>query len=173
MRAHGTKLSCGACGKTWTLSEYGEILPDDGNSKFTHIPDWYAWERDCVRQDLLNGTYRLDIPVTIRMMVNKKAVYTVGRGRLVHSADGFELTGFVKEDGTQTGELLYRQSPLFSYSLYADYFWYEIGDMICVGQKDCLYYCFPDEGCDVVAKTRLAAEELYKLKKAEVKSRRT
>ena len=55
------------------------------------------------------------------------------------------------------------QTPLASYSLYADYYWYEIGDMICIGTKDVLYYCFPKEGQDVVAKTRLAAEELYKL----------
>lgn len=37
--------------------------------------------------------------------------------------------------------------------------------MICIGNSDVLYYCFPTEGGDVVAKTRLAVEELYKLSK--------
>ena len=37
--------------------------------------------------------------------------------------------------------------------------------MICIGDNETLYYCFP-QGGDVVAKTRLAAEELYKLSKA-------
>ena len=37
--------------------------------------------------------------------------------------------------------------------------------MICIGNSDALYYCFPKCG-DVVAKTRMATEELYKLKKA-------
>ena len=41
----------------------------------------------------------------------------------------------------------------------------EIGDMICIGNSQVLYYCFPTEGKDVVAKTRLAAEELYKLRR--------
>lgn len=50
-------------------------------------------------------------------------------------------------------------------SLYADYFWYEIGDVICIGDNGTLYYCFPKEGGDVVAKARLATEELYKLQK--------
>ena len=36
--------------------------------------------------------------------------------------------------------------------------------MICIGNKDALYYCFP-KGGDCVAKTRMATEELYKLKK--------
>ncbi len=52
-----------------------------------------------------------------------------------------------------------------SYSLYSDYYWYEVGDMICIGNTDVLYYCFPEAGRDVVAKTRLAAEELYKMGK--------
>jgi hypothetical protein len=37
--------------------------------------------------------------------------------------------------------------------------------MICIGNQDALYYCFPQNSGDVVAKTRMAAEELYKLKK--------
>jgi hypothetical protein len=34
--------------------------------------------------------------------------------------------------------------------------------VICIGNKDCLYYCFPKKD-GVVAKTRIAAEELYKI----------
>ena len=37
--------------------------------------------------------------------------------------------------------------------------------MICIGDQETLYYCFPQDGGDVVAKTRLATEELYKIKK--------
>ena len=35
--------------------------------------------------------------------------------------------------------------------------------MICIGDNKTLYYCFPKGAGDIVAKTRLAAEELYKL----------
>ena len=51
------------------------------------------------------------------------------------------------------------------YSVYSDYFWYEIGDIVCIGNNDCLYYCFPKKK-DIVAKTRLAVEELYKMEKS-------
>ena len=37
--------------------------------------------------------------------------------------------------------------------------------MIGIGNRDALYYCFPRTDRDVVAKARLAAEELYKMKK--------
>ena len=157
MEGKGTQLTCRACGKVWTLNELGALEAEDGHPLFDHVPDWYAWERDEVKKEIENGSYRLDLPVQIRMLVDTKCLYTVGDGRLVHDGTGFTLTGC-------DGKLAYTQSPLASYSLYADYFWYELGDMICIGDSKTLYYCFPLTGGDVVAKTRLAAEELYKLR---------
>ena len=90
------------------------------------------------------------------MLVNTKCAYRVGTGILSHTKDGFHLTGC-------DGKLDYRQDPLSSYSLYSDFFWYEIGDVICIGNDKVQYYCFPQNCGDVVAKARLACEELYKL----------
>ena len=94
---------------------------------------WYAWERECVRKELEAGTYRLDIPVDIYMLVNTRSIYRVGEGRLLHTTEGFHLTGC-------GGKLDYTQKPSASYSLYSDYYWYEIGDMICIGNTGSLYY---------------------------------
>ena len=33
--------------------------------------------------------------------------------------------------------------PLASYSLYSDFNWYELGDMISIGNNGIQYYCFP------------------------------
>ena len=154
----GTTLVCHSCGKVYELTETGYLRATDSDSAFTHIPDWYAWERQQVKAELEAGTYCLDTPVKIGMMVDYNAIYMVGEGRLTHTAEGFRLTGC-------DGKLDYTQGPLSCYGLYADYYWYEIGDMICIGNQDALYYCFPQNCGDVVAKTRLAAEELYKLKK--------
>ena len=159
MLGKGTRLTCKACGKEYELTEYGFMKAADGNTEFAHIPDWYRWERECVRREIQEGRYRLDVPVDIYMMVDTKSIYKVGTGRLEHGSEGFHLTGC-------DGRLDYSQKPNASYSLYSDYYWYEIGDMICIGNTDVLYYCFPKEG-DVVAKTRLAAEELYKLTKKD------
>ncbi len=154
----GTELTCHACGKVYTLTETGFLEAKDGDSRFTHVPHWYDWQRQQVRKSLEDGSYRLEVPVKIGMMVNYKAIYMVGEGTLIHDENGFTLTGC-------DGKLSYTQGPLHNYSLYADYLWYEIGDVICIGGGDTLYYCFPQTEADVVAKTRLAAEELYKMKK--------
>ena len=160
MAGKGTTLTCNSCGKTYLLTETGFLEAQEGETEFSHIPDWYRWERSCVRQELLDGSYRLDIPVRICMLVDSRSIYRVGEGRLIHTREGFHLSGC-------EGRLDYRQKPTSSYSLYSDYFWYELGDMICIGNSKALYYCFPTGQQDVVAKTRLAAEELYKLTKAD------
>ena len=154
----GIMLTCHGCGKTYELTEVGALRATDGDPAFTHIPEWYAWQRQQVRKELEDGAYRLEADVKIGVLVDYKAIYMVGEGKLIHDENGFKLTGC-------DGKLNYEQGPLSCYSLYADYFWYEIGDVICIGNHDVLYYCFPQNCGDVVAKTRLATEELYKLKK--------
>lgn len=156
MLGKGINLTCTSCGKVHTLTEYGALEGIGAPADFTHIPDWYRWERDEVRREIEDGKYRLELPVKIFMMRGLKCLYDVGEGVLTHNADGFRLVGC-------EGELNYEQKPLASYGLYSDFNWYEIADTICIGNNDTLYYCFPKVTGDCVAKARLAAEELYKI----------
>ena len=155
MQGKGTGIICGCCGKHHELTSLGELKASDGETKITHIPDYYQWEREQVRQEILDGTYCLDCDVEIAMQVDYKAIYKVGEGHLVHNNAGFLLTGC-------DGALHYTQQPQVSYSLYADYYWYEIADVICIGDTEVHYFLFPKNGASV-AKIRLATEEMYKL----------
>ncbi|MCH5152316.1 MAG: hypothetical protein J1F65_06695, partial [Clostridiales bacterium] len=101
--------------------------------------------------------YLLDVDVDVIVLKGTKAVYRIGQGHLTHDANGFHLIA-------GDGQLDYTQPSKLSYSLYADYLWYEIGDVICIGNNDMLYYCFPKDSSVPVAKTRLATEEIFKLK---------
>ena len=162
MEGKGTQIICHHCDKAWEMDEYGQMHALRGETEFPHIPDWYAWERSCVRKELEDGTYSLDTEVDVGVHVDYKAIYMIGKGRLTHGNEGFILTD-------PEGKLIYNQPALASYSLYADYYWYELGDVIGIGNTDVTYFCLP--GKDVsVAKTRLAAEELYKLKKTRRKA---
>ena len=158
MLGTGAQLICEHCGVKYELTEYGYLKVINGETKFSHVPTWYQWERECVRKEIQDNKYLLDVPVDICMMVNTKCIYRVGTGMLTHTSEGFHLTGC-------EGQLNYRQKPSASYSLYSDYFWYEIGDVICIGDSKALYYCFPKTDGDIVAKARLATEEMYKLAK--------
>ena len=163
MEGKGTHLTCHACGKTWFLNEDSRLEATEGVTEFAHIPDWYDWERAEVKKEIDRGEYRLDTPVKIGLMVDYKGLYMVGDGWLTHSKDGFRLTGC-------KGKLNYEQKPLASHTLNADFYWYCIRDVIGIGDRDCLYYCFPtaeDGRIPPVAKARLATEELYKVAMAE------
>jgi len=156
MEGKGIHLTCHGCGKKWVMDEYGQLSALEGETEYPHIPDWYTWQRECVRKELEEGTYGLDTPVTVGVQVDLKGLYMVGDGRLVHDENGFRLTG---QDG-----LDYSQSPVAGHTLYSDYYFYEIGDVIGIGNNDISYFCFPKDNVSVT-KARLATEELYKMKK--------
>ena len=158
MEGKGIGLTCHACGKEWEMDEYGQLAALAGETEYPHIPDWYTWQRECVRRELEDGTYLLDEDVDILMQVNLDCVCAIGGGHLTHDLNGFRLTG-------ADGKLDYRQSAVFSHTLYSDYYWYEMGDVIGIGDNEFSYFCFPRNAVSVT-KARLATEELYKMKKA-------
>ena len=158
MEGKGIHLTCHACGKKWEMDEFGQLKALEGETEYPHIPDWYTWQRQCVRTEIENGTYRLDTDVEIGIQVNLDGICMIGSGHLTHDENGFRLTG-------AEGQLEYVQSPVASHTLYADYYWYEIGDVIGIGNNEFSYFCFPPANVSVT-KARLATEELYKLLKA-------
>ena len=162
----GITIKCSECQAEYELTELGELRSLSGETRFSHIPDWYAWERDEVRREIAVENYLLDIDVDIIMLVDHKALYRIGSGHLIHNNEGFLLT-------SDDGELRYTQSTIASYSLNADYYWYELGDMISIGNSRQLFYCFPkNQEETIVAKAKMAAEELYKISIVEKRKRK-
>ncbi len=158
MEGKGTKLFCRECGKEWEMDVYGQLAATSGETEYSHIPDWYDWERECVKKEIEEGTYLLDTDVDIAVQVNLSGISLIGPGHLNHSAEGFRLTN-------ADGKLDYKQPADFTHTLYADYYWYEIADTIGIGDNEYSYFCFPKTEVSVT-KARLATEEIYKIAKA-------
>lgn len=161
MEGKGTKITCKECKKEWEMDEYGQLSAVSGETEFSHIPDWYDWQRECVRKEIEEGNYSLDTKVDIAVQVNLDGVCMIGTGRLIHNTEGFRLT-------SDDGKLDYSQSPTASYTIYSDYYWYERGDVIGIGDTEYSYFCITEDGVSVT-KARLAAEEIYKIAKAKNK----
>ena len=100
----------------------------------------------------------MNLAVEIMVMIDSYKLYHVGEGRLTHGEDGFRLV-------SADGKLDFHQGPTASYTVNSDFYWYEIGDVICIGDINSLFYCFPKNSSVSVSKARLATEELYKIKK--------
>ncbi|MBQ9728724.1 MAG: 1-acyl-sn-glycerol-3-phosphate acyltransferase [Clostridia bacterium] len=163
MLGEGVTLKCQSCGKEYVMDEYGSLQATEGETEFSHIPDWYEWQRECVIKELEDDSYKMELDVDVAVIADYKALYTIGKGKLVHTKDGFTLE-------SEDKKIRYEHSPLASYGLNADYAWYEMGDTICVGDKKRLYYCFPTKK-DVVTKARFATEEIYKRLKGVLKEK--
>lgn len=165
MEGKGIHLTCHECGKKWELTENGFLKALEGETYFDHVPNWHKWERECVRQEILDGTYGFDLPCDIMMIVDTKALYKVGEGRISHNIDGLHLTGC-------NGEIDHFQSSKSLYTCEAIPFWYQIDDVIGICTPRVSYYAFPKEHKEVVCKTKLAAEEIYKILEEQRKAKK-
>ncbi|MCL2463459.1 MAG: hypothetical protein FWF28_00080 [Micrococcales bacterium] len=158
MRTAADALSCGACGKVWHMSELGELAAESGPTEFSHIPDWYEWERANVAREVETGAYSVNTPVRIESLPNSKGFVTFGEpGRLVHDMNGFTLTGVF--DG-KPFTLTWPVASLIA--CHIEYNYKKRGDCVDLSTLDDSFYLFP-QGSDVaVTKIALATEELHK-----------
>lgn len=159
MSSNSAQLRCDACKKTWTLTELGELLADEGETEFSHIPDWYEWERENVRKEVENGTYSTgEMPVTVDTLPNAKRFIRLGEGTMVHDMNGFTVKGMTQENEPFE---MFKSVP----SLYSCHIEYEYlgkhGDCVDLNTLEDTWYIYPHD-CDFsVTKMALATEELY------------
>ena len=159
MRTEGTRLSCTACGKSWTMSELGELSADEGETEFAHIPDWYEWERENVRREVEAGSYSTGkLPVRVDSLPNAKRFIPLGEGTMVHDMNGFTVRG-TEPDGTPF-EMIKNVPSLYSCHIEYEYLG-KYGDCVDLNTLEDTWYIYPHD-CDFsVTKMALATEELY------------
>ena len=160
-KGEGYELKCLSCGKRYELTEYGKMRAIDGETEFSEIADWVDWQRACVKDEIEKGEYGFKKPVNVLALVNRR-LYDIGEGTLEHGLDGFRLRG-------KDGELDYSQAADTIYTINSDFYFYQIADVINIGDTSIQYFCLTKTGEDYAFKTRMAAEELYKIKKSAPK----
>ena len=159
MGSKGDKLMCKSCGKSWTMTELGELKADSGDTEFAHIPDWYEWERANVKAEIERGTYSTgEMPVTVDSLPNAEKFIRLGEGVMTHDMDGFKVTGKTA-DGEEFS--MVKTVP----SLYSCHIEYEYlgkhGDCVDLNTLQDTWYIYPHDCKFSVTKMALATEELY------------
>lgn len=157
MSSSGTRLTCEACGAAWEMTELGELKATEGEDVFSHIPDWYEWEREQVRQEVRNGTYSFDGPVRVDALPNPKKYLDLGPARLRHDLTGFTLTGTA--DG-EPYEIVIPAAQLYSVHIEYEYLG-KYGDCVDLNTLTDTLYCYPQDRLFSVTKFALATEEIY------------
>ena len=170
MASEKADLFCLRCGERWHMTEYGKMdrvtSISDRASKdmsvhaadFSHIPDWYEWERNQVIKEIEKGTYFLNIKVHIEALPNAVNFIDLGDGILRHDSNGFELT--FKEYGESENKTLYFPSNTMT-SIHTEYEYRGKGQCVTLSTADNTYFLFPrGEGFNAT-KIQFAAEYLY------------
>lgn len=161
MSSSGTILSCNACGNKWEMTQLGELRALEGETEFSHIPDWYEWERENVRKEVQNGTYSSgELPVHVDSLPNAKKYIRLGNGTLVHDMNGFTVRG-TDRDGDPF-EMIKTVPSLYSCHIEYEYLG-KYGDCVDLNTLEDTWYIYPEpDKCEFsVTKMALATEELY------------
>lgn len=160
MRSDGIYLYCDECGAKYEMSEYGELKCINNETKFTHIPDWYEWERECVRKEIDEGTYSTGLlKVDVKSLPNAKKFVDLGEGTFIHDMNGFycKIDDKTKSDTTEI-----KQGVLDTYSVHIEYrYLFKFGDCIDLNTINDTWYVYPKGNNFNVTKIALATEELY------------
>lgn len=163
MSSNGAQIMCNACGKVWEMSTLGELeavktATDEKAlaTEFPHIPDWYEFQREQVREEVRQGIYHLTCDVTVDALPNARKYIRLGTAKLTHSMTGFTLKG------NFDGEDFLLEKPVASmYSCHIEYDYFGKGDCIDLSTLDDTYYIYPHGTDFSVTKIALATEELF------------
>ena len=160
MDSAGTKLWCRKCGKTWEQDEYGRLYAVEGETRFTHIPDWSNWERECVRKEIEEGTYYFEDDVKVKTLPNSLRFYNQGMGKFIQTPTETKvICNYYCEEN-----YVMERSALGLESMHIEYDYLGHGDCVDISIPNDSFWCYFTKR-DVITKISFATEEMHKMAK--------
>ena len=155
--SEGIHLWCNSCGKKWEMDEYGALHALNGETDFSHIPDWSNWERACVRKEIEDGTYYFEDEVRVETLPSSLRFYKQGKGRLIQTPTEttLECTCYGKP------YTLVRTAKDLE-SMHIEYDDLGRGDCVDISIPNDSFWCYVSKR-DVITKISFATEEMHKL----------
>ena len=161
MGSKGTEIFCTECGKRWNLNVDGTLSALSGETEFSHVPDWFEWERCEVRRQIENGEYSFSDEVEVYSLPRTWRFIPLGDATLTHDTEnGFTLKGRYRGE-----DYFINRKPIETNSLHIEYDYCYIKPFDCVdiSTENDSFYCYPKNKTDVVTKLGFATEELYRI----------
>lgn len=158
MASEGAEIFCTECGKRWIWEETGELRALSGETEFDHIPDWFEWEREQVREQIEKGEYSFSDDVDVYSLPRCWKFEKLGNARLSHDPEN----GFVLEGHYNGEDYRIQRASIETNSLHIEYDYCYIKPFDCVdiSTENDSFYCYPTKE-NVVTKLAFATEILY------------
>lgn len=165
MNSKGTEIFCEECGKRWNLEEDGTLTAIDGETEFSHVPDWFDWEREQVKAEIERGEYSFEDDIEIYSQPGCYSFPYLGKGTLTHNEkDGFVIRGHYNGE-----DFCIHRAPIQTNSLHVEYNFPKIKphlDCVDISTENDSFYCYPTKP-NVITKMAFATEIIYQRAEAE------
>lgn len=168
MASEGTEIFCAECGKRWNLGEDGTLTALEGETEFSHIPDWFDWERQQVCEQIARGEYAFEDEVDVYSLPRCWRFTHLGKAKITHDPEN----GFILEGHYNGAPYRVQRTPIENNSLHVEYDYCYIKPYDCFDistDKDS-FYCYPTKP-NVITKLGFAVEELYRIKHEAAKKK--
>lgn len=171
MDSKGAEIFCTECGKRWTLMEDGTFRANEGETEFSHVPDWFEWEREQVTLQVERGEYCFDDDVEVYSLPRCWKFEKLGKAHLHHDAE----TGFTLDGEYRNERYHIERAPMQTNSLHIeyDYCYIKPYDCVDVSTENDSFTCYPINCKNVVTKMAFATEAIYQMHEKRVAQNRT
>ena len=166
MDSYEKYIECKSCGAKWEMDEYSRLhLISEGytwDATLAHVPNWYRWEQEKVKEEIENGTYQFEDEVRVEHLVNAhKKFVEVGTVHMHQGLDGIKLSGQLL-DGS---EFIFDKPPLSTTAIHIEFNYMKRGDAIEISDLERTYFVYPINHKNVLTKIHFATELIYKKNK--------
>ncbi len=118
MTAKGNVLRCAKCGSSVTQNTLGQLV----GGRFDKVTDWYAWQRQCVMDEVSTTDYAFTANFRAEKLVKSKYV-DLGDATITHDANGITAVF-----GGKT--LFYKAGAFYTLSFNNDYLYLPANDAV-------------------------------------------
>ena len=154
-------LTCNHCGTKYDYLENGKLECVNGETKFIYPSDWYKWEKECCKKEVLDGTYHFEDDVRVEKLMGAKIgfVQQEGHYHLVHTPnDGIICKG-------TDNDFEFHRLPLLSYAIHIEYDYPGHGAFLELATMDDTYFVYPINKANNLTKIHFAVEHIYDMHK--------
>ena len=158
-------VKCNHCGVTYDYLENGHLKCLNGEAKFEYPSQWYKWEKECVKEEVIKGTYHFEDDVRVEKLLGAKIGFVPQEGHyhLTHDIEG----GFVVK-GIDNDFMFHRPS-LQSYALHIEYNYLDRGAFLELADNKDTYFIYPLNKPEQLTKIHFAVEHIYNHFKEKLK----
>jgi len=158
MDSRGAELFCTACGKRWLWQEDGYLKALAGKTEFDHIPDWFNWQRQQVKEQIRRGEYAFRQELEVYSLPRVWRYIPLGKATLSHDP----VNGFTLEGRYRDADYRIHRQPQQTNSLHVEYDFGPIdkADYVDISTENDSFYCrITTPG--MITKLAFATEEIY------------